>query len=366
MTLDLYIIRRFSYILAVVLGVVFALAVTIDTIDILGSIKEENIGLADAIWLSSLRVPDLIVTIFPLVILIASLSFCLSLSGSREFVISRAVGRPMLSTLIGPALITLLASIFVVISFAPIAGKLVAQYDTARAQFSTSLENKLQITSSGLWLREANEDEVTVINASGSTQSGSRLRNVTVFKFGSSGRLLERIEADSGFLRGPDLILTNAKLWDFSEIMNNPELSAENRGVLRLPTNLTSDQVREGQPEPKTLFIWELSNEIETLNRSGSSSLSHRTYLLGILATPVLYLAMFVIGALFTLQTSRTSNRGLAVIGSVTLGFFLFFFQRTSQTFGEAGELSLFAATWAPSIAALFGGLAWLLRLEDG
>jgi len=366
MTLDLYFVRRFACNFMVVVGVVFVLVITIDTIDILGSIRAESIGLLDAVWLSSLRVPDIIVNVFPLIVLISSLVFCLGLSRSSEFVIARAVGRPMLMTLRGPAIVAVLVSLFVTISFAPFSGRLLAQYDTARAQFSTNIESKLQVTSSGLWLREADGENITVLNASESAQNGTRLRNVTVFRFGSSGRLLERIEAENAFLSEGQLILSQAKLWDFRQLLNNPELSAQSRGLVRISTQLTAEQVLDGQPEPKTLFLWELPSKINDLERSGSSSLSHRTHLLGQLAMPVMYLAMFLIGALFTLETSRMGNRGLSVIGAVTLGFFLFFFQRTSQTFGEAGELALFAATWAPSLAAVFGGIAWLLRNEDG
>ena len=366
MTLDFYFVRRFLYTLFLVTVVVFALAVTIDTIDILGSIRAEDIGFSDALWLSSLRVPDLMVTVFPIVVMISSLSFCMALSRSNEFVISRASGRPMLSTLIGPGLITLIIGTCITFSFAPISGKLFAQYDSARAQYTTSIENRIQVTSSGLWLREANEDEVTVINALGSSENGSRLVNVTVFKFGVSGRLLERIEASNGYLRGSDLLLTNAKLWEFKELLDNPELSAQNRGVMRLSTNLTSAQIIEGQPTPKSLFIWELPAAIENLERSGSSSLSHKIHLSAQLAAPFMYVAMFIVGTLFTLRTNRMANRGIAVIGAITLGFVLFFFQRTSQTFGEAGDITIIAATWAPPMAAVLGGIAWLLHVEDG
>ncbi|MEM0976659.1 MAG: LptF/LptG family permease [Pseudomonadota bacterium] len=366
MTLDFYIVLRFARSLGLVFCVVLVLVLTVDTLDVLGSIRSETIGILDAVWLSSLRVPDIIVTVFPLIILIASMIFCMGLTKSSEFVIVRAVGRPILAALLGPIVLTALIAFAVVISLGPWAGRTILQFDSARAQFSNNLENRLQVTSSGLWLREANDDQITVLNAAGSAQNGRRLEDVTLFRFSTDGRLTERFEAQNAFLNNGDLILSNAKVWDFTKIVENPELTATTRGVLRISTTLSADQIVAGQPQAKTLSIWDLPKEIDTLERSGSSSLSHRSHYFSQLAAPILYVAMFLIGAIFTVQSGRVGNRGLAVIGAVSLGFFLFFFQRTAQTFGEVGEVPLFIATWSPPLAALLGGLAWLLRCEDG
>ena len=366
MTLSLYILRSYLTAVGTVFGIVVALVLTVDTIDVLGSIRSEKIGFLDAIWLSSLRVPDILVTVLPLVVLISSMVFCMTMSASSEFIVARAIGRPMLSTLTAPLLLTMVIAIMVACSFGPLSGRLFGQFDNAKAQFSTDIESRLQVTASGLWLREARDDQITVLNAATSYQSGDRLFDVTIFRFNTEGRLIERLEAQNGFLSQDELILTNVKIWDFTKLADNPELSAQNRGLMRIPTTLTSAQVRDGQPEPRTLFIWDLPRAIAALEKSGSSSLAHRIHFSSQLAMPIYYAAMFLIGACFSLYTSRFGRRGLAVIGAVTLGFFLFFFQRTSQTFGEAGELPLLVATWSTPLAGFLGGLAWLLRKEDG
>ncbi|MEM9716469.1 MAG: LptF/LptG family permease [Pseudomonadota bacterium] len=366
MNFDLYITRRFITTLMMVFGVVFGLAMLIDTIDVLGSVRGESIGPMDAVWLSSLRVPDLIVLVFPLIVLIASMVFCMTMSRHSEFVIARAVGRSMITTLIGPASVVVLSAIFIVLVVGPYAARMENNFNTAKAQFADTLENRLQVTESGLWLREADDSGVTVLNAAGSFANGTRLSGITVLNFDQDGVLTRRIEAESGFLSDDDLVLTSVKLWTFEDAISNPELSAESRGVLRLGTKLTPQQIIDGQPLAKLLFIWDLPDAIRGLEIAGSSTLLHRAHLLNQLAIPMMCLGMFLIGALFTLQTSRQGNRGIAVVGAISLGFFLFFFQRTAQTFGEAGEVQLFAATWAPPLAACFGGLAWLLRREDG
>ncbi|MEO0343682.1 MAG: LptF/LptG family permease [Pseudomonadota bacterium] len=366
MSFDLYLMRRFLSAFAVVLGVVFALVLLIDTLDVLGAVRDERIGPLDAIWLSSLRVPDIIVTVFPLIILISSMVFCLGMAKNSEFVIARAIGRPMITTLIAPAFIVLVSAVIVILSLGPYSARMQNQFAAAKASFSNDIESRLQVTDTGLWLRESNDDFVTVINAESSGQNGSRLNNLTVFQFDDTGRLVRRLEAPLGFISNEELILTSVKVWSFEALLNNPELNAETRGVLRLSTNLTAQQIIEGQPAPKTLFLWDMPATIAALEQAGTSSLEHRIHFLAQATTPVFYLAMFLIGAMFTLQSSRLGSAGVAVIGAVSLGFFLFFFQRTSQTFGEAGELPIVVATLSPPFAAFLGALAWLLRHEDG
>ena len=366
MTFSFYIMRSYATVLLGVFGIVLALVLTIDTLDVLGSIRSERISFLDAVWLSSLRVPDLIVLVFPLIILISSLVFCLTLSGNSEFVISRAMGRPMLLTLLGPLVFSMCIAALVASTIGPLSSRLSDEYSEARARISGSLENRLQVTASGLWLREALGDDISVLNAASSFDGGDRLNYVTIFRFSLDGQLLERLEAQNGFLSDGQLLLTDVKIWDFSTLAANPELSAQQRNIMRFPTTLTSDQVLEGRPTPDTLFLWEFPSAIRALETSGSSSLSHQVFFLAQMALPIYYGAMFLLGACFSLQTSRMGKRGLAVMGAISLGFLLFFFQRTVQTFGEAGELPLLVATLSPSLAGFLGGLAWLLRKEDG
>jgi lipopolysaccharide export system permease protein len=85
-----------------------------------------------------------------------------------------------------------------------------------------------------------------------------------------------------------------------------------------------------------------------------------------VLATPVLFAAMSVLAAAFSLRLMRLGGlAGLAGAG-VTLGFGFFFFNELCGALGKADVLTPAMAAWTPPIVALLAGLTLLCYTEDG
>ena len=85
-----------------------------------------------------------------------------------------------------------------------------------------------------------------------------------------------------------------------------------------------------------------------------------------LLATPILFAAMLILAAAFSLRLARLGGlAGLAGAG-VGLGFVVFFFNEFSGALANADIIPLFAAAWAPPVVALLSGLALLCYTEDG
>jgi lipopolysaccharide export system permease protein len=84
------------------------------------------------------------------------------------------------------------------------------------------------------------------------------------------------------------------------------------------------------------------------------------------LARPLMLIAMMIIGAAFTLQNARAGNLGVSVFLALICGFSLYFLQNVAMTLGEAGEIPVFAAAWAPPLAAVLFAVGLFLRFEDG
>ena len=85
-----------------------------------------------------------------------------------------------------------------------------------------------------------------------------------------------------------------------------------------------------------------------------------------LLATPLLFAAMAVLAAAFSLRLTRLGGlAGLAGAG-VALGFVLFFFNQFSGALAKADIIPLFAAAWAPAVVAALAGVTLLCYTEDG
>ena len=93
MTLDLYIARRFLGSFLRVFGVFFGVLTLIDLIEQIRRFSQNGIGVAEALVLAVLNVPQNMYLILPLVMVLAGITLFLGLAKSSELVVVRAAGR---------------------------------------------------------------------------------------------------------------------------------------------------------------------------------------------------------------------------------------------------------------------------------
>ncbi|MCA8836132.1 MAG: LptF/LptG family permease, partial [Proteobacteria bacterium] len=105
---------------------------------------------------------------------------------------------------------------------------------------------------------------------------------------------------------------------------------------------------------------------IRQTSAAGLSSLPYEMQLHSLLSRPFLFLAMFLIGAVFTLKDPRIGNVRLAVLYAVGAGFAFYFMQNFAITLGESEQVPVIIATWFPALSGCFLTLALLLHYEDG
>ena len=109
-----------------------------------------------------------------------------------------------------------------------------------------------------------------------------------------------------------------------------------------------------------------MPNQIQRIEDAGFASTAYRLRLQQLLATPLVFGAMSILAAAFSLRLARLGGlAGLAGAG-VGLGFVVFFFNEFSGALAHADIIPLFAAAWAPPVVALLSGLALLCYTDDG
>lgn len=76
--------------------------------------------------------------------------------------------------------------------------------------------------------------------------------------------------------------------------------------------------------------------------------------------------AMMFIGAAFSLRHARFGHAGIMALLAILSGFLLFALKNVAESLGQAQEVPILLATWAPPTAAALFALAFVLHLEDG
>lgn len=364
MTLHRYFAMKF---LRSFLALFAAFAIFLWLVDLLEHIRRFDageVGLAQLAYMAALHLPELLYETLNLIVLLTAITVFVSLSRSNELVIARAAGRSALRSMIAPVIAGALVAGTMVAIGNPVVAAVSKEYRAEENRLRGS-ERVVSVGREGLWLRQGDGNQQTAIHAEAANADGTELFDVTFFGFDAEDNALWRVDGAEAVLGRGVWVVTGAKRWSF-EANLNPERDAEVRETLFVPTDLTRDQIRDSFGTPSAIPIWDLPGFIDTLEAAGFSARSHRVWFQSELSKPLVFVAMVLIGAVFTSGHFRSARSGLMVLTAVLAGFGVHFVGNLARVMGDSGQLPVGVAVWAAPTAALCLALAMILHLEDG
>jgi lipopolysaccharide export system permease protein len=365
MILHFYFARRFSVAFFCLTAVFYALVILVDLIEQTRKFSRFDISLSDRLGLTFLNAPETINQILPLIMILATVVLFIGLARTSELVVTRAAGRSAMRSLVSPIAISLIIGGLAVAVLNPIVAATSKRYAVLSESYRSDGVSALSISGEGLWLRQGDTNGQTVIRASRSNADASVLYDVTFIVYAPNVGPIRRIEAGSAALGKGDWSLRDAKVWPLVARLN-PEANASVHDILKIPSTLTLDSIRESLGKPSSVSIWNLRNYITQLEQAGFSSRRHKVWFQAEMARPFFLMAMVLVAAAFTMRHTRFGGTGTAVLTAVLLGFTLYFIRSFAQILGENGQIPILLAAWAPPAAAIFFALGMLLHAEDG
>ena len=366
MTLALYFAKRFlvSFI-RVFLGIVLLVLL----FDFLTNLNRLN-GIENQVWnaliLSFLRTTTYLSLAMPLIIMLSTLAFSVSLSRSNEFIISRASGLSALRSIFSVLICAFILGLISIFILDPTAGRMIGYYDVKLDTLRSKKQSKVTINDNGYWMRQSTLNGHQIIKAASASNNGQRLNHVSIFNYDKNGLILDRFFSEYALLNKNELLLENVIKWSDNKIKSNPKTASEKLKTISFKTEITPNQLLDGYASPETISPWNMNNQIQKVKSSGFSVLKYQSKKMEQYAKPFLFLVMVIIGVLFTLRNSRSYNIGISVVTAVASGFFLHFFQNFCTTLGRSGEIPLIIATWSPILSIGLIAMTLFLHYEDG
>ena len=364
MTLWRYILRRFLRSVIAVFLVIALVIMIFTSVENLRRFDGSGAGPADVVWITLLQVPEVLYQVFPLVLMLASLLTFLRLARTSELVVMRASGVSALRLISVPVLAAIVIGIVSVAVVNPFVAASIKRGEAVANDFTNQGSSLLSFSSEGVWLRQADPEGQTVIQAARTNADGTILSRVRMHRFDKAGTLYARINSPAARLTPGAWLLEDATQWEL-----DPEGGFDRTfsgGRLNLPSTLTSAEILESFAPPEEVGFWDLGRFINQMEESGFSGVRHRLYLQSELAKPALFAAMVLIGAAFALRPTRFGQTGIMILLAVLAGFALYFLKDFAESLGGRGQIPLMVAAWSPPVAAILLATSLLLHLEDG
>lgn len=371
-TLWLYIARKFLFTSVAAFLAVLMLVVVVDMVELLRSNKRGAASFLDLLGMAFLHAPSVTIAAAPFTVLLAAMTSFAMLARSSELVVTRAAGVSVWR-LIAPALVVAAGiGIFAFAVYNPIASAFAARFETLEQRFFDRTSSRLAVSEGGLWLRQGGGEGQTVIRARRASGTIERLWDVTIFQFDADDRLYRRMNARTAILENGNWRLGGVQRWDLLEeaLSDRDAALIETRSIsfeeMTIETDLTTEHIQDSFAAPQTISFWKLPGFISVLEASGFSSNRHRMHWYGLMSAPIVFVAMVLIGAAFSMRHVRFGGLGVMALGCVISGFGFFFLSDIANALGASGAVPVPLAAWAPPASAMLFAIGLLLHLEDG
>ena len=360
--IQVYVLWRVLTSVFVALLVIAAVELLVDFVSISRDVGARvDITPAQVARLTVMKAPTVLLVLLPFVFLFGTLGAYVGLNRRSELIAMRAAGISAWRFIFPAAAAAFVCGILTATALNPIASNLSVRYEKERADL---MKDYLARSPKEVWLRQGSGRSQVVIHAKSRTDGENvALKGVSVFFYTTDNQGVpqfdRRVEAREARLGQGGLILTDVN-------SARPGGLTEHSDSLALPTAVRDPTGLLRMSAATDVSFWELPAAIRRAQDAGLTSTAYQIQLQQLFATPLLYAAMAVLAAAFSLRLIRLGGlAGLAGSG-VALGFAFFFFNEVCGAMGRSGIIPTYAAAWAPPTLALLSGLTLLCYTEDG
>ncbi len=359
-TLSAYIGRQFlQWWLAIFLMLV-ALIALFDTLEIMRKTSAiEQVTLFDVIAMMLFKLPHLAQKAIPFTVLFGGMIAFWRLNRHHELVIPRAAGVSAWEFLLPVLLIAALIGVIKVTVYSPFASAMMMRYEQLASLNKRGGGSLATLSGNGLWLRQRTGDGHYILHAGTIRPDDMSLNRVIVFRFGQDDSFASRIDARSAMLEPGHWLLREARV-------TSPRSPVATFDEIRLPSNLTRENIQDSFAKPETMSFWTLPGFIDVLEQAGFSGLRHRIYWYSQLAEPFLLCAMVLFAAAFTLRPMRRGGTALLIAAGIGTGFMIYFATDVVFALGMSARIPALLAAWSPAAVGCLLATAFLFHLEDG
>ncbi len=359
--IERYVVVRSLLAVLAALGVISALIMLIDFVNVSRNVGVKvDIPAVQVLYLTLLKAPNDILLLLPFAFLFGVLGAFVGLNRRSELVAMRAAGVSAWRFIFPAAGAAFVIGWVVILAVNPVASWMNGRYETEAQRLATGVS---AAQSDTVWLRQGDGRTQVVIHAKSRLAGSETLQDVSFFIYtiGDRGQLefSRLIEAKSAVL--------NKGFWQiYAAREAGPGEQAVLYETLSIPTNLNPSTAYDKFAAAPSVPFWSLPEVIHRVQAAGFSATTYRLKLQQLLAIPLLFAAMSILGAAFSLRLMRLGGLAVLTSSGVALGFVIFFFNELCGALGKADVIPPALAGWAPPILALLSAFTLLCYTEDG
>jgi lipopolysaccharide export system permease protein len=359
-SINRYIVKEYLKSLFLVLAVMLSIIILINLLDEFNFFKsKKDLKFILFILFTILKIPNVLVNLFPFIVLFGGIVFYLKIYNHNEVISLRIAGYSNIQIILIPAITSFFIGFLIIFLFVPFSSSFLKYYEELKSNYNES-KNLIFLNETGIWILDKGEKEKNIIRIEKIDKDFSKIEKVTIYNYDNNNDFVKRIDAEEGYI--------NNTIWELNKVhiiraknRSNKENYLKN---LSFETKLNINTLKNIYKNTETVSLFNIDKEISLLENKGYSSVDLKIRYQKLMSFPIFLLAMSIFSGLMIINLGKTSNYLKYGIYGVIISIIIYFLNDLSITIGKAGIISIDFSVWIPIFLIILINLVGITQVN--
>jgi len=359
-SINRYIINEYIKSLFVVIAVMLSIILLINLLDEFNFFKsKKDLKFIFFIIFTILKIPNLLINLFPFIVLFGGIVFYLKIYNHNEVISLRVMGYSNIQIILIPALTSFIIGYIIVFLIVPFSSSMLRYYESLRSEYNET-KNLVFVNETGIWILDKNEKEKNIIRIEKISKDFSVVNQITIYNYDSSNNFIKRIDATEGFIKDKNWQLNKVYIISANK-KNNKENYLNNYNYT---SNVNISELKNVYKNTDTTSLLDINKEMAILEDKGYSTIDLRIRYQKLISFPIYLLAMSILSGLMIINLGKTSNYLKYGSYGVIISVIIYFLNDLSITIAKSGIISVDFSVWIPIFLIILINLVGITQVN--
>ena len=359
-SINRYIINEYIKSLFVVIAVMLSIILLINLLDEFNFFKsKKDLKFIFFIIFTILKIPNLLINLFPFIVLFGGIVFYLKIYNHNEVISLRVMGYSNIQIILIPALTSFVIGYIIVFLIVPFSSSMLRYYESLRSEYNET-KNLVFVNETGIWILDKNEKEKNIIRIEKISKDFSVVNQITIYNYDSSNNFIKRIDAAEGFIKDKNWQLNKVYIISTNK-KNNNENYLNNYNYT---SNVNISELKNVYKNTDTTSLLDINKEMAILEDKGYSTIDLRIRYQKLISFPIYLLAMSILSGLMIINLGKTSNYLKYGSYGVIISVMIYFLNDLSITIAKSGIISVDFSVWIPIFLIILINLVGITQVN--
>ena len=359
-SINRYIINEYIKSLFVVIAVMLSIILLINLLDEFNFFKsKKDLKFIFFIIFTILKIPNVLINLFPFIVLFAGIVFYLKIYNHNEVISLRVMGYSNIQIILIPALTSFIVGYMIIFLIVPFSSSMLKYYEELRSDYNDT-KNLVFVNQTGIWILDKNEKEKNIIRIEKISKDFSSIIEVTIYNYDNSNNFIKRIDAEDGIIKDKNWQLNKVYIISANK-KNNKENYVNN---YTYKSNININELKNIYKNTETTSLLDINKEMLILEDKGYSTTDLRIRYQKLISFPVYLLAMSILSGLMIINLGKTSNYLKYGSYGVIISIIIYFLNDLSITIAKSGIISVDFSVWIPIFLIILINLVGITQVN--